>query len=77
MQKLTQSMDSDPISAFVCASHSNHNVRARLHQASSSTLRQLCDDASDTVLIENNGVAQEQYYSVISELSQRWRWCLV
>ena len=31
-------------------------VRAHLHQASASTLRQLCDDACDSVLIENNGV---------------------
>ena len=30
-------------------------VRARLHQASTSTLRQLCDDTSDSVLIEING----------------------
>ena len=29
-------------------------VRARLHQASQSTLRQLWDDASNPVLIENN-----------------------
>ena len=34
-------------------------LRAHLHQASVSTLRQLCDDASDSVLIENNGVAPE------------------
>ena len=34
----------------------NFQVRARLHQASESMLRQLCNDASDTVLIENNGV---------------------
>ena len=33
--------------------------RARLHQASASTLRQLSDDACDFVLIENNGVAPE------------------
>ena len=30
-------------------------LRARLHQASGSTLRPLCDDASDSVLIEING----------------------
>ena len=29
---------------------------ARLHQASASMLRLLCNDTSDTVLIENNGV---------------------
>ena len=34
-------------------------VRARLHQASASMLRQLCDDACDSVRIENNGVAPE------------------
>ena len=34
-------------------------VRARLHQASASTLQQLCDDACDSVLIENNGVTPE------------------
>ena len=31
----------------------------RLHQASASTLRQLCDDASDTALVENNGVTPD------------------
>ena len=53
----------------------------RLHQASSSTLRQLCDDASDSVLIEINGDAWKlvatPFWSVITELSQRWRWRLV
>ena len=34
-------------------------LRVSLHQASASTLRQLCDDTSDTVWIENNGVALE------------------
>ena len=34
-------------------------IRVRLHQTSASTLRQLCDDASDTALIENNGVASK------------------
>ena len=33
-----------------------HRVRARLHQASASMLGQLCMDASDTVVIENNGL---------------------
>ena len=36
-----------------------HNVRAHLHQASKSTLRQLCDDASDTALIENNVMSRK------------------
>ena len=31
-------------------------LRVRLHQASASTLRPLCDDTSDTSLIENNGL---------------------
>ena len=33
-----------------------HSLRARLHQASESTLPQLCDDSSEIALIENNGV---------------------
>ena len=33
--------------------------RVHLHQSSASTLLQLCDDASDSVLIENNAVTQE------------------
>ena len=34
-------------------------VRVHLHQASVSTMRQLCDDASDSDLIENNGVTPD------------------
>ena len=34
-------------------------LRFHIHRASASTLRQLCDDASNTVLIENNGVIQK------------------
>ena len=30
-------------------------LMACLHKVSASTLQQLCDDASDTILIENNG----------------------
>ena len=37
----------------------NAVIRVRLQQASASTLRQLCNDASDTILIENNGVTPE------------------
>ena len=37
-----------------------HRVKVRLHQASVSTLRQLCNGASGTVLIENNGVARKR-----------------
>ena len=60
-------------------------LRAHLHQA--SALRQLCDEACDSVLIENNGVTPEwvcnlfssdstdfnenRVASVIAELSQR------
>ena len=33
--------------------------RVRLLQTSESTLRQLCDDASDPVLIENNGITRK------------------
>ena len=61
-------------------------LRARLHQASASTLRQISDDACKSVLIENNGVAlkwgcnlfsrnstdfnENRMASVIAELSQ-------
>ena len=34
--------------------------RVSSHQASASTLRQLCDDANDTVLIENSGIALDR-----------------
>ena len=34
-------------------------VRAHLHQASASTLQQLCDDACNSVVNENNGVTPE------------------
>ena len=34
-------------------------LRARLHQTPELTLRQFCHDASDIILIENNGVASE------------------
>ena len=34
-------------------------VRIHLYRASASTVRQSCDDASSTVLTENNGVAPE------------------
>ena len=38
---------------------SRYELRAHIHQVSASMLQQLCDDATDTVLIENNGVAQK------------------
>ena len=34
-------------------------LRAHLHQASASTLRQFCDDTRDSVLFENNEIAPE------------------
>ena len=33
-------------------------VRARLHGASTSTLRSICDDTSDSVLIENKSCSR-------------------
>ena len=41
---------------FLCVRRSRGEI---VHQTSASTLQQLCDDASDTVLIENNGVTPE------------------
>ena len=46
-------------------------LRARLHQASSSTLWPLCDDASDSVLIENNGDAWKWVATLIPERHRR------
>ena len=39
---------------------SGFSLRTRLHQAPESILQQLCHDAIDTALIENNGVPPEQ-----------------
>ena len=44
-----------PISRNILLPLSRNYVRVRLHQASASRLRPLCDDASDSVLIEING----------------------
>ena len=41
------------------------SVKARLHHASVSMLQQLCSDATDTVLIENNGVTQKRVANLI------------
>ena len=65
-------------------------LRACLHQASASMLRQLCDNASDTILIESNRVAwkwvatsfqsgsivfnENSMASIIAELSQHLLW---
>ena len=63
-------------------------LRIRLHQVPMSTMRQYCDDTSDTALIENNEVApdwdcysfwsdsivfnESSIANVIAALSQRW-----
>ena len=66
-------------------------LRVYLHQASASTLRQLCDGAGDSVLTEWTGsrlglqpifkwhccLQWEQITSVMTESSQRWHWHLV
>ena len=44
------------VSLFVRRASLCMQLKTRLHKASESTLRQLCDDASDTVLVEHNGV---------------------
>ena len=70
--------------------NANADVRAHLHQASASTLWQLCDDAYDPVLIENIRVTPEwscnpfssvsivfnenRIVSIIAELWQQWCW---
>ena len=67
------------------------SFRAHLHQASASTLQQLCNDASESVV--NNGVSwkwvatpfwsdpvvfnENRIASIIPELLQRWCWCSV
>ena len=45
------------------------DFRAHLHQVSVSTLQQLCDDTSDAVLIENNGVTSEWGCNPFSSVS--------
>ena len=53
-------------------------VRAGLHQATESALQQLRNETSDTVLIENNGVAPDWGCNpFFAELWQRWCWRLV
>ena len=52
------------------------SIRAHLHQASASMLRQLSDEACDSVLIENNGVTPEwvatyRYFEAIPLFSMR------
>ena len=44
------------VNFMLVGKHVKITFRARLHQASESMLRQLCNDASYTVLIEKNGV---------------------
>ena len=40
-------------------------VRSCLHRVSVSTLRPLCDDASYSVLIENNGVTEKWIATIL------------
>ena len=53
--------------------HAIIRLRVRLHWASALMLRQLCDDATDSVLIENNGDVWKwvatPLWSVITELT--------
>ena len=52
------------------------SVSSHLHQASASAsvLWKLCDDASNTVLIENNGVAPEWGCSQFLSDSHCFQW---
>ena len=42
--------------SFTSLLQTRNRIRVRLHLESVSMLQQLCNDASDIVLIENNGV---------------------
>ena len=46
-------------------------LRARLHQALASRIKQLCNDACDTILIENNGVTPEWDFQTTPLISIR------
>ena len=50
------------------------DVRVCLHQASASTLRPLCDDACDSVLIENSGVPLDWGCNLFSSDSHWFQW---
>ena len=69
-----------------CSFYYFMQLKTRLHQTSASILRQLCDDASDSVLIKNGAAVEwgfnpfssgsivfneDRIASVIAELSQR------
>ena len=70
-----------------------NTVRVSLHQPSASTLQQVCDDAGDSVLIENNSVTwkwvavpfwsdsiifnENRIACVFAKLLQSWCWHLV
>ena len=41
---------------FLFTDISGNDFRGRLQRASESTLQQICDDGSDTILIKNNAV---------------------
>ena len=49
-------------------------LKAYLHQASSSALQELCDDAGDTVLNENDGVTPEWSCNPHLEGLQCFQW---
>ena len=48
-----------PVQTWSLRLRHRESLRAFLHQASVSTLRQLCDDATDNAVIENNGVTPD------------------
>ena len=77
----------------IATTSSRHVISKPFREASASTLRQLWDDISNTVLIENNGVApdwgcnpilsnsilfnENSIISINAEFSQHWHWWLV
>ena len=55
----TKNLYTEYIHKFFVSFPPERHVKAHLHQASASKLRQLFNDTCDSVLIENNGVAPE------------------
>ena len=54
---LSDESDLEALTGASLATGGKGLLRAHLYQASASTLRQCCDDACDSVLIEDSGVA--------------------